>query len=388
MTVFKRGGKYWYEFTFRGIRIRESSNSSNKDVCGRMERERRRSLELNIGGLAELSQPRKFLDAVNTFLLEQEPHWAPKTRIIHANSLVHLAPHFGKLTLPEIRVELISRYQRARLKEHASNRSVNIEVGLLRLVLRKAKLWSNIQDDVHMLKERRDIGRALSADESMRLLSAAKASVSRSLYPAILVSIHTGLRNKELRLLQWRQIDLIGRAEFPNGFITVGESKTEGGEGRIVPLSLRAQATLQNWRSKFPDAAPSHYVFPRESYGLIGQKGTFGGTVAPYEVFPGEPIGSWKSAWQRAKKAAGVECRWHDLRHSFISLVAEGQASDGTIQALAGWMSPKMIERYSHARNAAKIKAISVLDEPQDPRGTHKKPHSVGIEKGRSAVSN
>jgi integrase len=57
-----------------------------------------------------------------------------------------------------------------------------------------------------------------------------------------------------------------------------------------------------------------------------------------------------------------VQCRWHDLRHSFVSRIAAGGATDGTIQSIAGWMSPKMIERYSHVRNAAKRQAVSVLD--------------------------
>jgi integrase len=380
MSTFKRGGKWWYEFTFRGARIRESSHSPNKGVCERLERERRRLLELNVGGLVKITRPKLFSVAVREFLLDQEPHWAPKTRIIHANSLAHLEAHFGKVTLSEIRPEHISRYQRARLKQGASNRSINIEISLLRLVLRKAKLWATIQDDVHMLKERRDVGRELSDDEIHRLLAAARASASRSLYPAVLVSMHTGLRNQELRLLRWRQVDLLERT------VTVGKSKTEGGEGRIVPLSDMATRCLQEWRGLFPEAQPGHAVFPRESYGLIGQKGIFGGKVAPYETFPDEPVGSWKSAWQKSKKTAKVECRWHDLRHSFVSRIAAGGATDGTLQAIAGWMSPKMIERYSHVRNQAKRDAISVLDKPQQ-RGTPKIAHSEEGQIGSNAIS-
>ncbi len=94
----------------------------------------------------------------------------------------------------------------------------------------------------------------------------------------------------------------------------------------------------------------------------MGTKGTFGGKVAPYETFPDQPVGSWKSAWMQAKKVAHVECRWHDLRHTTISRLAAGGATDGTIQAIAGWMSPKMIERYSHVRNKAKRDAVAILD--------------------------
>jgi hypothetical protein len=42
--------------------------------------------------------------------------------------------------------------------------------------------------------------------------------------------------------------------------------------------------------------------------------------------------------------------------------MAEGQASDATITALAGWMSKKMMERYSHTRNEAKRQAIAAWD--------------------------
>ena len=44
-----------------------------------------------------------------------------------------------------------------------------------------------------------------------------------------------------------------------------------------------------------------------------------------------------------------------------MSRVAAGGATDGTIQAIAGWTSPKMIERYSHVRNEAKRAPVSVL---------------------------
>jgi integrase len=81
---------------------------------------------------------------------------------------------------------------------------------------------------------------------------------------------------------------------------------------------------------------------------------------------PDQPIGSWKSAWKQAKKVAKVECRWHDLRHTAVSRVAAGGATDATLQAIFGWMSPAMIERYSHVRNEAKRVAVSVFDSRRE----------------------
>jgi integrase len=380
MALYKRGGKWWYEFEVRGQRVRETSSTANKEVATRVMRERRHGLELNNGGVQPPAKPLMFA-AAKAYLLEREAHWSEKTRVIHKNSLSHLEPHFAKLLLSEIRPEHLSRYQRTRLKEDAAPRSVNIEVSLVRLVMRKHKLWMHIADDVRMLKERRDVGRSLSPDEQHRLLTASQASASRSLYPAILLSMHTGLRLSELRLLRWYQVDLLAR------FLQVGKSKTSGGEGRIVPLSETATRCFQEWRSTFPNAEPGHAVFPRESYGLIGAEGTFGGKVAPYDFFPEQPIGSWKGSWGRAKQAAKVDCRWHDLRHTFVSRIAESQASDGTIQALAGWMSPKMIERYSHIRNEAKRTAVSIWDRPQNLQDPPNFPHSPETSPGEIPVT-
>ena len=329
-------------------------------------------MALGAAGVQHIPDPMLFARATENYLLEREAHWSAKTREMHSNSLAHLKPHFAKLLVQDVKPEHISHYQRLRLKEKASPKSVNLEVELLRLILKKHKRWAAIADEVTMLRVPKDKGRALSDDESHRLLTAIQASVSRSLYPAFIVSMHTGLRNKELRLLRWRQVNLI------DGSITVGESKTEAGEGRWVPLSETAHAALKNWRAEFPDAQLEHYVFPSESYGLIGKKGTFGGKVAPYQTFPDRPIGSWKTAWRQAKKVAGVQARWHDMRHSAVSQVAAGGATDGTLQSIFGWMSPEMIERYSHVRTSAKRKAVSVLDGPRTPEAVPTKTPTGG----------
>jgi integrase len=379
MSVYKRGNVWWYRFKFKGQTISKGA-SRNKDIAARLEREHRRSLELNQGGLTEIAKPKRCSLALQEVRDANEVHWAPKTRELHKNSQKHLVLVFGPKLLSEITPDDIGKYQGKRHKAGASNRTVNIEIGLLRLALKKAKLWANLADDVKMLKERSDIGRELSDDEQHRLLTTAKASASRSLYPALVTSIHTGLRSKELRLLRWRQVDLM------EGFIMVGKSKTQGGEGRLVPLSQTALQTLQEWRSQFPSALPVHYVFPRESYGLFGEKGTFGGKVMPYETFPDQPVRSFATAWRTAKKLAGVECRWHDLRHSFVSQVAAGGASDQTLKALAGWMSAKMIERYSHSRNQAKRSAVSVLDRPVS--GVYKSGYSADAQIPDKPVSN
>src|SRR5215468_9119236 len=98
----------------------------------------------------------------------------------------------------------------ARLKEEAAGKTINEEVGELfrimgsfgeavRLKLKRAKKLK--------LTEREDVGRALTADEEKNILSQAEASESPHIHTAVMIALNTGLRDSEIRNLQWRQID-------------------------------------------------------------------------------------------------------------------------------------------------------------------------------------
>jgi integrase len=147
------------------------------------------------------------------------------------------------------------------------------------------------------------------------------------------------------------------RSEFQ-----VGKSKTAGGEGRIVPLNLAALGVLKEWRSRWPDAQPTDFIFPSEKLMYKGEGAAEAGKMISYAVDPSKPLGAWKRAWRSAKKQAGVECRIHDLRHHFISALAQTQTPDATIQAISGHLSRKMLEHYSHVRLEAKRRAVELLD--------------------------
>ena len=101
MAVFKRGSVYWFEFRFRGVRIRESTHSSNKGIADRIERERRRDLELSAAGLRKIGGPLSVTHAVEAYRRLREPHWADRTRGVHQSSWQHLEPFFGKLLLSD-----------------------------------------------------------------------------------------------------------------------------------------------------------------------------------------------------------------------------------------------------------------------------------------------
>jgi integrase len=80
-------------------------------------------------------------------------------------------------------------------------------------------------------------------------------------------------------------------------------------------------------------------------------------------IDPSRPIKSWRSAWRAALKRAKLQIRFHDLRHACITKLAESQASEQTLMAIAGHVSRSMIEHYSHIRMEAKRAATDAIVE-------------------------
>jgi len=352
VSLYKRGDVWWYKFRFAGQMIRESSKSESRTIAKEAERSRRRQLEESWNQIKRRKLPPLFSVAASEWL-KTRTGIAPGTARSYQLAINHLTAFFGKQLLCDLSGSDVAEYQRARLRDGVSPRTVNLEVGVLRSILRRHRLWEAIAPDVDFLKEAPSPGRALSAEEETSLLDAASKSRCRSLYPVVMLAINTGLRVSEIRGLGWNQVDLLGHT------LTVGNSKTAAGTGRLIPLNGRALAVLMHWRGLFTGAQPEHYVFPHEKYGLAGDKRQ----PCAWEVDPTQPMHRWKVAWENARAKAKVACRFHDLRHTFVSRLAESQASDSTIMALAGHVSRAMMERYSHIRMEAKRRAVDTLSE-------------------------
>jgi len=358
MSVYRRpGGRiWWYEFKFRGQRIRASSGSGSKTLAVRAERQRRRKLEESVNGLAPIRQPALFSTTSKDWIETNKAHWSDSYRDIHKFNLKHLTKFFCKLLNSDITPAHVGKYQLLRKEEGASNRTINLEIGTLRLILKSERLWDAIAPDVKMLRESTQIGKALDAEEEARLLDACRKSSSPSLYPAVVIFCNTGLRNAELREAKWSQVDFL-RAEF-----RVGMAKTEGSTGRIIPLNQTALDAFKRWRARCTDAQPEDYIFPSEKLVFKGEGSADRGQMTCYGLDRSKPLSSWKTAWSTAKLTAGVQCRIHDLRHHFISSLAQTQTADATIQAISGHLSHKMLEHYSHVRLDAKRRAVASLD--------------------------
>jgi integrase len=113
--------------------------------------------------------------------------------------------------------------RKKRIRDGAAPKTINLEIGTVRAILRRYRLWANLQPDVRMLATRDDIGKALSLVEEKKLLDGCAESRSRSLLPAVLLALNTGMRYSELSLLRWKQVDLSKRTVLEAGGVRDGE---------------------------------------------------------------------------------------------------------------------------------------------------------------------
>ena len=379
MSLYRyRGSKVWtMDFFFHGQRIRESARTRSKTLAMAIERKRRRELEEGAAGIRQHPRPRLLSVAAEAWLETKKTSLAPTTVAVERHNLGHLLPELGRKLLCDIDGRDVARYQQMRLGEGASPKTVNLEIGTLRAVLRRNGVWARLQQDVRMLPVRDDVGRAITSGEERALLEACAESRSRCLLPFVTVAIETGARYGVIRTLQWRDVDFLNRC------LRFGKDKTSSGTGRIVPLNPRAITILGAWAGHFPRRQPEHLVFPAERYGAAGDKFE----PVAYDTEPTQPLKSIKEAWETAKKRAGrilqddpndravapLSCRFHDLRHTAVSRMLDAGVPIAKVAKIVGWSPATMVRmaaRYGHFALEELRSAVEAISRSGIPEGS------------------
>lgn len=161
------------------------------------------------------------------------------------------------------------------------------------------------------------IGRALSDDERERLLTTCRADPDPNIYTAVILALATGCRYSNIRFLQWEDVDLENW--------TFRLATTKNGEPRVVPIVGDAQVALQAHR----DADPSD-------------------TGWVFKGWKNDAPASLDSAWRRVRDSAGLSgFRFHDLRHTAGTYLAEAGVSAPEIADALGHKTLAMAFRYS-----------------------------------------
>jgi integrase len=184
------------------------------------------------------------------------------TREISRFRLKHLVRFFRGCRLCEITAQDIRRYQKERAAQ-VKNSTVNLETRILRYILKSAKLWSRLADDFENLTVEKFEARVLTPAEEKRLFDlAAKNRAWYVAYQAAIFANNTTVRGCEIRGLQLRDVDLMGRT------IKIRRSSTKTDAGvRTIPLNKEAyRAVVRLWQRAqgLGVNKPEHYLLPHQ----------------------------------------------------------------------------------------------------------------------------
>lgn len=356
----KEQAVWWFDFTFAGKRITESTKTTRKTLAQESEKRRRLELERALVGLPSEDRSvriQRVSEMIEAYLRDYPINHRPKSVIFTKQRLAHVKRLLGAVLMSDLNEDRIRGYVTARLTERAGGRTINMEVGELSRAL--GNKWSVLWPKVRKLEENHEVGQALSPEQESALLSAAAGDNSPNrnpaLYPYLCIARATGIRAGEVASLKWLNVDL------DSSVLTVGKAKTKAGTGRQIPINADLRATLEEhaawYRRKLGAIRPEWYIFP----GRSGRPRD--GHARPLD--PSKAVGNITTAWDALREKTGVHCRLHDLRHTTATKMAEAGVPESTMLAIMGHMSRAMLERYSHIRMAAKREAVKSLELPK-----------------------
>jgi integrase len=152
------------------------------------------------------------------------------------------------------------------------------------------------------------------------------------------IALGTGMRKGEQYGLRWRDVD------FKQKIVVLRDTKNKS--SRTVPMIkdvVKAFVELRKLSLARKDRAVNR---PNNS---------------PNDVVFG--IGDNKKWWEAALKQARIkDFRWHDLRHTFCSRLAQAGVSLKVIQEAAGHKTIGMSARYAHMDHTTLHNAMAVLN--------------------------
>jgi integrase len=174
--------------------------------------------------------------------------------------------------------------------------------------------------------------------EEVRALLQTAAEHYAVLYPVLLCAVRAGLRLGELIGLQWGDIDFHGRfIEVRHSVVLGQETTTKSHKIRRVEMSQQLHDTLKRMKDIRQLDAMSQGK-PMEPYVFVSPEGL-----------------RWdernlRRGWYRCLEKAEIRSvRFHDLRHTFISLLIEQGAHPKYIQEQAGHSSIQVtMDTYGH----------------------------------------
>lgn len=339
--------KHWhYSFSVRGVRYRGSIPEARIKTDAE-EAENKIKREIFEGRFGSIERGEQLL---SDFVEKVYLPWARQNKRswdhdeFRARAMCASASLKGK-TFAEISPLLIEKLKRERassLTMHGTTRSpgtVNAELTVLSRIMSMAVDNKLISDNpcrkVKFLHVAEGPTSFLTDEDETKLLD--KLTGRRAyLRPIIILALYTGMRENEVLRLEWPHVDFVRNRLF----VMYPKWKNDPRRTKGIPMSSLVRQTLLERRAE----SQGQYIFPG---------GHADGRLCRSSVL---------QAFQRACADAGLPAfRFHDLRHTFGTRLAESDVSPFKIAELMGHSNIKQTGRYVHPSDGGKEQAVEAL---------------------------
>ena len=340
VRVTKAGARAFIVNYRAGVRERRLTIGSYPDWTVKAARERakelKREVDLGADPMAQRHAERA-APTVNDLCDRFEAEHLPKRRAATQEDYrsimrLYIRPNLGKLRLGEVRHRDIEALHRkvAEQKPYRANRTVAVLSKMFSLAVKWDLVAANPAPGIERAPETKR-ERFLTPAEIARLAAVLDAHKDRARANVIRLLLLTGARRNEVLEAMWNQFNL------ESGVWTKQAATTKQAKLHRVPLSapalalltaLRAEADTEDRRRAKEGQPPLAHLFA---------------------ALDGKPLRDVNHFWTLVSKQAEItDCRIHDLRHTYASILASSGLSLPVIGALLGHTQAATTARYAH----------------------------------------
>ena len=311
MALFKRGKTWWISFTTpNGKRIRCSSKTTIRSEAQELhDKLKKDTWERDRLGI---DYSRTWDEAASKWLLTTQDN---KSYQRNVKKVAWLSTYLAGKQLVQVDRHLIQKIGSIK-KDKTTGANANRYLAVISSVLHKAYRWDWLPKvpSIERYSEPKKRVRWLTRVEFKQL----KECLPKHLKAMVQFSVATGLRQSNVKLLKWSQVDRGRRVAWINA------DEAKGGEAIGVPLNSDAIEALDMASGRHKE-----FVFTSKSGQVLNLPNN--------------------SEWRRALVQADIKnFRWHDLRHTWASWHVQNGTPLYVLKELGGWKTLAMVEKYAH----------------------------------------
>jgi integrase len=346
----RKDGRWMGRYT-----VQTPTGTKRKPVYGRTYKEAEKKLAVAMGdaarGIVYDDENQTVGEYITQWLSDSAKHAVKATsyRAYESQIRNHIVPALGKVKLSRLTPAHLQALYAAKLREGMKPASVRQIHAILHKALEQAVRFNLIPTNpagkVDPPKVRQEEITPLSAEQANKLLDVTRNE--RDSFEALYaLALTTGLRIGELLGLKWSDIDLDARR-----LRVSRQLQRSSQEGLIFTEPKAASRRTVDLPTSTVEALKRHRK--RQVEETLKAGGAYQDNDLVFAGPLGEPIGSEKvtqRAFKPLLKRTGLpEIRFHDLRHTFATLLLARGVHPTYVQRALGHASVKMtLDRYSH----------------------------------------